>query len=134
MSQKIIEDGNFKLNLGIQNNATVKFTQNGMFTTSGKAVACNNIAAGTFTGTACSGTGTSSTATGLVGNASWSYAIPGKAETATLTLDFDMPYDGGNTGSLSGNATFDKYFTIDPSISMPDNGDVANVNATVNIV
>jgi hypothetical protein len=66
---------------------------------------------------------------GLVGDACWSYTIPGETEQATLTLDFDMPYDGGNTGSLSGNATFDKYFTIDPSISMPRSGDICNVDS-----
>lgn len=134
MSQKVVEDSNFNLNLDIQNNATVEFTQNGMFTTSGRAVACNNIAASTSTPTACSGVGTSGTWTGLVGNASWSYKIPGTTEVATLTLDFDMPYDGGNTGSLSGNATFNKYFNIKPNIAMPKGGDTANLGATINII
>lgn len=133
MSNKVIEDSNFNLNLDIQNNSTVEFKQNGMFTSSGRATACNNIAASTSTPIACSGVGTSGTWTGLVGHASWSYAIPGTTDVATLTLNFDMPYDGGNSGSLSGNATFDQYFKINPNIAMPGAGDTANLGATINV-
>ncbi|WP_298547847.1 hypothetical protein [uncultured Aquimarina sp.] len=129
---KVTEDSNFNLTLGIQNNSTIEFTQNGMFTSSGKATACNDIAPSTYTGTACSGVGTSGTWTGLVGNASWSYKLS-ENKVATLTLNFDMPYDGSNSASLTGNSHFNNNFSINPNIVMPENGDSANLSATINI-
>jgi hypothetical protein len=108
---KTVQDSNFILNSTVKNDSEVEFLQTGMITTSGKAKACNNIPAKGTAAPACEGQGTDGTMTGLVGYAGW-WAAVGLNKIAKLTLNFDMPFDGGNVGSFTGDANFNEYFEI----------------------
>lgn len=131
MSKNTIEAEGLSLILSIQNKSAAEFKKDQEDITSGKVCWYNNINSNTYTSEVFSGWATSGTWAGFVGSASWSYAIPETKELAVLTLKFDIPYDGNNTGSLSGNKVFQEHFEINPNINMPSGGMQANLSATI---
>jgi len=125
------DDSNFHLTLSVTNNATVKFAKKSWDTSSGHITTVNDIPASQTEPVALFAIGTSMTWTGLVGHASWE-ALLLNGHSAVVSLKFDMPYSGSNSGQFYGDATFNTYFTIDPNITMPGDGELAHLSATIN--
>lgn len=129
---KVAQDSNFRVYFNVINNTKADFNASGFHTSSGQTKSIVPIVPNATTNNAYFGEGTSGTWTGLVGYGQWQCAV-GFNKTATLTLNFDMPFDGDNTGSVVGNTAFNELFDLTLGQAMPSGGQVWTTTVTISM-